>query len=229
MINAKYDFIKRVEEINRYFDFLKIIDLKPSSIVYTELMGGVDNFIVDDELVKILKANGFILLYNLVECTVIKSVTAIFDEISNEGLTFSGLSEKIKTLWVNDKTTILKGVDDINFPKIRLMVREVAESILTTEVTRLQSSCLSISGNMDAHGIRDVANKVGFDAISDGRHLLKIKEKRNQLAHGELSFGDVGKDHSVNDMLIYKDDAVAYLNEVMKSVENYIISKSYAA
>ena len=82
---------------------------------------------------------------------------------------------------------------------------------------------------MDAGEIRKVANKVGFGEVSDGRYLVKIKEKRNQLAHGELSFGDVGKDHSVNDMMTYKDNAVEYLQEVMVSIETYISSKNYAA
>ncbi len=228
MINARADFNKRKSEINNYFDFLKVIDQQPSSIQFTDPISGLEDIKrINDDLIKMLKANGFILLYNLVESTIENSVKAIFNKVHDDGLTFQRLSEKIKKLWIYGKGSDLKGMDDVNFNRIRDLMRKVADSILAGEVAKLETSCLTISGNLDAQSIRAIANQVGFDEAMDGRHLLTIKTKRNHLAHGEFSFCDIGKDYSINEMIDFKDNAFDHIEVVMTNIEDYIHAGKY--
>ncbi len=230
MTSTKADFYRRVLEINTYFDFLRLTDATPSSINYTDpLLGTIANEPVSDDLRKILKANGFLLLYNLVESTVSKSLTAIFNKITDEGLQFADLSDTFRKLWINDRGSDLKGIESLNLNKIRTLMRDVAESILATEIASLSKNCISISGNIDAQEIRKIASQVGFDSIEDGRHLVTIKNKRNQLAHGELSFTDIGKDYSFNELVVFKDDTISFLNLMMQKIELFITGRKYAA
>ena len=43
---------------------------------------------IDDELLKTLKASGFLLLYNLVEATMRNGIEAIFDELQSQGVSY---------------------------------------------------------------------------------------------------------------------------------------------
>jgi hypothetical protein len=62
------------------------------------------------------------------------------------------------------------------------------------------------SGNIDAREIRETAKSYGFSDKTDGmktqngNDLLKIKTNRNDLAHGDKSFSDVGKDASAEEL-----------------------------
>lgn len=230
MNSTRVDFDRRVNEIEVYFNFLILSDLSPSSINYTEqVSGNALNHVINEDLRKILKANGFILLYNLVESTVNKSLIAIFNKIIDEGRKFSELSDTFRKLWIYDKGSVLKGIDNINLNKIRELMRDIAESVLATEIANLSTNCISISGNLDAQEIRKIAGQLGFDAVPDGRHLLTIKTKRNQLAHGEFSFTDIGQNYSVNQLIEFKSNAITYLREFMNSIELFINVKKYAA
>jgi hypothetical protein len=92
---------------------------------------------------------------------------------------------------------------------------------------QLETECVRISGNIDARSIREIATKIGFEQSKDGSLLETIKKKRNHLAHGEFSFGEIGKEVSVNDMIKYKDSASAHLTDVLKNIEDYIANRKF--
>ena len=228
MNNTKVEFDKRIDEINIYFQLLTTID-KGDCHIHCQTINGVVNVEpVDVELIKILKANGFLLLYNLLEATIRKSLEAIFSAIHIENLTFQQLSDNLKKLWINQKALPLKeGLDAVTYDKIRGLLEDVAKSIIENQIMQLETECIRISGNIDARSIREIATKIGFEQTSDGSSLLTIKNKRNHLAHGEFTFGEIGKEVSVNDMIKYKDGACAYLTDVLTNVKDYIDNKKF--
>lgn len=227
MIRAKTDYNTRLQEIEKFFNFLIVLDNNNCHVTYSDAFGDDQTTQIDTDLLKIMKANGFLLLYNLIESTVLKSIQAIFDNITDMQLTFHQLSENLKTLWINHKGRSLKGVDDINVNKVRNIMREVANSIVANEIANLETSCINISGNIDAREIRSIANKFGFDDTNTCEHLLTIKTKRNHLAHGDFSFSEIGRDFSVPQLLILKDESLVYLNDVMNNIEQYINIKKF--
>jgi len=222
------EFDKRIEEINIYFQLLTTIDKGSCHIHCKAIDGGENVEPIDIELIKILKANGFLLLYNLIEATIRKSIEAIFSAIHLENLTFQQLSDKLKKLWINQKALPLKeGIDAVTYDKIRSLLENVANSIIDNQIMQLKTECVRISGNIDARSIREIAAKIGFEQSKDGSLLDTIKKKRNHLAHGEFTFGEIGKEFSVNDMIKYKDSACAHLTDVLKNIEDYIASKKF--
>lgn len=228
MYETKEEFNKRVVEINIYFNLLTTIDKGSCHIHCNSIDGSVINESIDSELIKILKANGFLLLYNLIEATISKSIEAIFLTISSEGLKYHELSDNLKKIWINQKALPLKaGIDALTYRNIKQMLEEVANSIVANQILQLELESLRISGNIDAKEIRKIADKIGFMYSNNGSSLETIKDKRNHLAHGQFTFGDIGKDFSVNDMIELKKSTHDYLSDVLKNIENYLSERKF--
>jgi hypothetical protein len=229
MNNTKIEFEKRIQEINLYFHLLVAIDNGECQIHCKTLKGEVVEEPIGVELVKILKANGFILLYNLIEATITKSIEAIFEAVYNDQLTFQKLSDNLRKLWLNQKVIPLKaGIDAITYDKILKILDDVAESVIDNQILKLETECIRISGNIDAQEIRNIARKIGFEQAKNGSFLEEIKNKRNNLAHGEFTFGEIGKTVSVKDMIKYKDCTYTHLKDVLKNIERFIEDKKFA-
>lgn len=93
-MQAIYDmFNERVEEINLYFEALKELDSE--SFQRTENAQHYYN----DNFIKILKANTLLMIYNLVESTVMGGILEIYDRVRQEGLTYAGVCSEIKDIW----------------------------------------------------------------------------------------------------------------------------------
>lgn len=229
MTNTKTEFDKRAIEIDKYFQFLEGIDKGVSHIECLEMSGVKTVFPIDSDLLKILKANGFILLYNLIEAIVRKSIEEIFAEIYAQNLTFQKLTEKLKKLWISQQTYPFRnGTESVNHSKIHDLLFFVANTIIDKEIMELQAKCLRISGNIDAQVIREIANKIGFEPSKDGRDLETIKEKRNHLAHGNFSFCEIGQNYSVQDLIRFKTTAYDHLNDVLTKMSAFLTTKSFA-
>jgi hypothetical protein len=81
------DFDERAQEVSKYFFLLK--NLERGSIKLS--MGNPKNpkiKNIDIELEKTLKATGFLLLYNLIESTIINAIEAIFDDMVKQNTSF---------------------------------------------------------------------------------------------------------------------------------------------
>ena len=80
MITVRNEFNDRVIEIGKYFQLLEKLELDYNTLSSRNQIEAP--FPIDVDLFRILKANGFLLLYNLIESTILNSVIAIFDELS---------------------------------------------------------------------------------------------------------------------------------------------------
>lgn len=67
MNNTKVEYQKRLSEVEIYFDTLTLLDKGSCKIVCIDILGKQLDKDIDTNLSTILKANGFLLLYNLVE------------------------------------------------------------------------------------------------------------------------------------------------------------------
>ena len=119
----------------------------------------------------------------------------------------------------------INNIKDIS--KFKEKVSELSEKILNDSLLEFSQECINISGNIDAQKIRDIAKKFGYLEPKDGRGLQTIKDKRNQLAHGEFTFSDIGKNYTSNDLIEYKSEVVSFIEGVLNNVEVYINTKGY--
>lgn len=225
MDNTKEDFNTRKEEIENYFKFLKIFDDDNTRVQYIENDKIVTKRI-ESKFLTILLANAFLILYNLIEATVRNSIVELYLKIEEDNISYEKLNDNLRKLWIKQKTDNLK---EGNFrqDKLREHIMNIAQAILEKETIKLSKESIDLSGNIDARKIRELAQQIGFETTSNGRNLLNIKNKRNKLAHGELTFYDVGKDYSVNDLFELKNETFVYLEDVINKIERYIVEKSY--
>ena len=230
MTNTRYELERRKREIDSYFSLLSQLDKGICDLHITAIDGNNSIYRIDNELYKILKANGFILLYNLIEATVRKSIEAILTHIYSDGIVYKKLSSQIKQLWIAQHLISLrKGIDTVSYDKIKRIMFDMASNIVEDNILRLEAECIRTSGNIDAQMIRAIADQIGFEKSINGHHLVTIKEKRNHLAHGELSFSEVGRDCSIRDLISIKEHTYNYLESVMNNICTYLTNKEYIA
>ncbi len=225
MDNTKRDFEKRKEEIDEYFFFLKILNNDNVSLTYNTI-NGVEEIEMSIKLQRIFIANTFLLLYNLIESTVRNSIVEIYNKIKDDELTYVNLSEKIKHIWLHKKRKTFTTDEESN-ENIEKKLENIIQEIVNNEIIILTDKDIHISGNIDAQEIRNLSKKIGFAESNNGRYLVNIKEKRNRLAHGEHTFHDVGKNFTVNDLILHKENTFEYLEDVIKNIEIFINNKKY--
>jgi hypothetical protein len=218
MIDTKNEYNKRLSEVEVYFDTLTLLDKGDCRITCTDILGNQMNKDIDTDLSTILKANGFLLLYNLVEATVRNSIKAIFNSAHSKNLTFKHFTDNIRKLWIKQEIKTITKDDDI---------LALSKRILENELLIFQAECVNISGNIDAQKIRDIAKQFGFQESKNGRDLVTIKNKRNKLAHGEFTFSEIGKDCTISDLIKYKDSTKIYLEDVLSKIEDYIRNEGF--
>lgn len=228
MDSTKDDFEFRKNEIESYFEFLHIIDDERTSLKYNK-----NNDLIEEKIPKKLQtmfiANTFLILYNLIESTVRNSIIEIYEKIREDEVSYSDLSINLKKIWLQQRTANLKQ-GDFKYETLQDNIQEIIDSIVDKETIALTKENINISGNIDAQKVRDLAKSIGFEKSSNeknGQNLVTIKNKRNGLAHGNHTFYDVGKDYTVKELSIFKQETFDYLFDVITNIEIFIKSKKY--
>ena len=211
------DFDSKVCEVENYFSFLEKVEYE---YVFLFKKGEEKPFIINDELFKILKANGFLIL-------------SIFDEIKQQNLSYADISEKIRLYWSKHKYKYDETITEKRlFEKFHQIVNEIINNIPIEIINRIE-----YGGSLDAKKIRKVSSDLGIDFSEEhykenkhGECFLKIKNYRNSLAHGKKSFSEIGREITYNEidnilgLKNYKDFTIEHLTHFLDSVEEYIES-----
>jgi hypothetical protein len=209
------DFKERSKEVTTYF----LIFNQYSTESKTTNYGKNTNL----ELEQTLKATGFLLLYNLIEATMRNGIEAIFTDITNKNISFDILKPEIQLI-------ILDNVKKNKSPKNLLKnLNNISIDIISASF----SSDKLFSGNVDSRKIKDIAGLYGFSCETDplktqnGNDWLRIKNNRNDLAHGFKSFEEVGRGTNTEELLDIKDRVINYLQGIVENIEDYISKKEY--
>lgn len=223
MKEVKRDFKERCDEINDYFAFVDKVERRGSKITFSDDSGKVFTERVETNLVKTLKAQGFILLYNLAESSIKKAIEQIYIKMKREKVKYDKIKDSIKREIIVFLKTRKNADEFVN------AVNSVSKDI----IEQCFSSRFLFSGNVDAREIRKIADKYGFSTTTDyqltqnGRKLLTVKTQRNDLSHGIYSFQEVGKNFSIEQLIEIKDQVIAYLSQILDNIEIYINNKDY--
>lgn len=80
------------------------------------------------------------------------------------------------------------------------------------------------SGNLDSREIRAVSERLGV-ILSEGIDepvLLKVKNSRNKLAHGDTRFNNACQDFTLDDMKKIEIKTKCYLDKVICEYEKFL-------
>lgn len=216
------DFNERAKEVGQYFIFLKSLEQATTKLSMEGKDCKAKVKAIDSELLKTLKANSFLLLYNLVEATMRNAIEIIFDELKSTGVSYNQIRPELKKI-------VIKNLKKQNPDRLFESITEISVDIISAGFNRDKL----FSGNFDGEKIRKTARDYGFShstnfiKTGDGSDLLTVKTNRNDLAHGFKSFTEVGRDKTADELLEIKKKVVKYLKQILKNIAAYIANKDY--
>lgn len=223
-----YDVFKdRREDIEEYFDFLTKME--------RSINEGAKHITASQY--HVLLASGYVMVYNMVEATVIKAIEEIEREIASHSDCPFHLAAKLKDEWL----TIFFSIDAPTIGERLGKARKVYE--LLREQQPLAVSIYKKSNmNWDDERIGKLAKKFGLDmqsippkVVADAKKIIKdnkgslkhVLALRNKLAHGEISFNDCGKETNLEDIKTLYCVIVMYLEGVLEMFETFLVQKEY--
>lgn len=225
-------FSQRSLEVQRYLAFLTALtETRATKLARADSNGDPvihDEYTLERDLVKTLRANGYLLLYNLVEATMTNAVDAIHRTVTADSVDFDDLRDELKQIVLHNFRRVLRQTDvSLIEGKLPLQRAIVALGYDKKEL---------FSGNIDARLIRETADKYGFvvaahdtDLTRDGARLLQVKTKRNELAHGQISFQECGQEIPHDELVAIAGETIGYLQAVLRGIEQYVDERSYVA
>jgi len=224
MTTVLTDFQTRVNEIELYFSFLEKIINENAELFFPNKRRNSKS-VIDPELQKVLKAHGFLILYNLIESSIKKSIEKIYEKVSAENVLYKDVRDELKIIWIKIN---YKNFKDTGSEEIFRTIERMAED----SITMTFEGGKAISGNIDAKKIREFASAYGFSSRThwsarNGNKLVSVKSKRNDLAHGVISFAECGRQHTLEDLIDTKKEVIFYMRGILRNVEQYLTSKRY--
>lgn len=217
---------KRKQELEKFFSGLNALEDFSSGKI-TQLPAKA----ISDDFMKILKASSFLLLYNYIEGCVLHSFSSIYDEIRSSNISYAQLRSEFRRIWIEYQTKSLLSDPKSSHNSYNEVASRMVNDILEEASISLSRKALPFSGNLNDEKIKDVCQKHGIKLSSK---LLAVEEtletvmsQRNALAHGNISFGECGREYVVSDLERMKQSALAYMELVISGIESFVASKRY--
>lgn len=238
MITLKNTYESRKKEIVNFIELMCFLEKK--KIFSEEEEVDFDKFFHGDaggiqltyqELINILKSNVSLMIYNLIEFTVSGLIECIYDEIRIQNLSYLDVNESIRKMW---RKTILKAIKDpnANFNTFLKRNEEIIEYILSNQTIDMHARDCMPGGNLDGVSIKETFESHGIQIKTNSQNyrpdiLKNIKENRNNLAHGSVSFVEAVRDNSINDINTNTKFIIAFLEELIDIVDEFNNKKKY--
>jgi hypothetical protein len=227
---AAYDEFKdKCDEIERFLNFVDDLDSgSDNKLLYKNEHNFWLSKSISREVQKTLRASCYLLIYNLLESTTCDALDAIHLTLYSEARDLQDLSDNIKKIIFSN---LKQGLGDGGIKKI------IEDQIdLRTEILKHGYSKRNfLSGNFDIDQIQKVIKKYGFNLhIVNGENgkyrpeIIKIiKNKRNDLAHGSISFEQCGQNIPLFSMQENYRHASNALLALFNGINSYLDQQKY--
>lgn len=219
MQNTLQIFEDRKEEINYYY-----------SVIYKIESDEQKNGIIENnnKLIKIMKSNLLLMLYNLVEACVVSGMMQIYENLKNDSCSYNSLINEIQNIWATHEINKIFG-QATKKSTYENRVKSIIKNILSGSPIVLTRNVLDISGNLDARKIKKICDNhcIRYSLKTDGESLEEVKQKRNDLAHGDVSFGECSRNLTLKDLEIIKDEVFLFMEGILKGMKQYYDEKGY--
>lgn len=177
-----------------------------------------------------MKATAFLMLYNIVEATVVATIKELYETIEFERCLWKEVTPKIREVWLAQKYDLPKATatPDTYKNTARKLIDDTADGA----ILKLNPKALSLGGNIGAQVARDVCHKHGCSLsihkrAKGGCELDTVKEQRNGLAHGDLTFVECGREYDVSDIERISKECFLFLKGFIRSFERFVAKKHY--
>ncbi len=228
MQSVRQDFAERVGEIDKFFNLLENIIERRAGLYFPD----DTKRSIDVELSATLKSAGILILYNLIESVVTNTLSYLHEIICSESVDYANLRLEIKQLWLSYYYKVIKE-ERLNDDHMIDHIKAVFDICILNQSFSLPYEDFSrfagpvFSGNLDAKEIRRISQKYGISFNAASSQLKTIKELRNKLAHGEVSFKDCCNQSSMQYMNDLKEKSVDFMSIFIDTVDSFIVNKEY--
>lgn len=211
-------FEDRVSEIEFYYSIM--IEIENGS----DKIQTIDN----PRFQRILKSNLLLMLYNLVEACVVSGLMEIYESIKNSNIGYNELIDEIRKIWSNYEIGQLH-LSGAGRKAYEERVQDIINQVLLNQPIILNRESRRFSGNLDARAIKELCDKhrIRYVASDNDGCLRTVKEKRNNLAHGDESFGDCARDITLTDLEHIKDEVIKFIKGILIGMKAYHDNKNY--
>lgn len=177
---------------------------------------------------RILKSNFLLMLYNFVEACIVSGMMEIYDSLNQSQSGYDELIDEIQSIWSNLR------IDNVykssgGKAAYERAVRDIISSVINDTPISLNREALDISGNLDARKIKKLCDKhrIRYSVSDDDGCLRQVKEKRQNLAHGDESFGDCARDLTLSQLEHLKDEVIRFIGSILNGMKPYYDNKMY--
>lgn len=226
MYGITSDLRERFDDIQTVYRHLEL--MQNGNVRYEE------DFTEQIDVITCTKAGIVLMLYNAVESIITKCIARIHQALIDDCLCFDDCNDAIQKLIIvyyeNAKSKSSNIHDQVPYI-IALHNYLKGHSTFSLSHDELSKYYTLYSGNLDAKEVRGVLKQYGIATDDNGElqvsELQSIKKYRNQLAHGEKSFHEIGVAITIQqvDQMIQKTQA--FLNAVINTVSRYITNQQY--
>ncbi len=236
MTDALRIFRERVAEMEAYCAFIQ--DVEKGCILLHDKDGVLAYTTADQSSLLITsKAHLFLLLYNLMESSVDNGIREILDQLIDRRVAFDKCCDNIRRFLVFCLGKQNLGKRD-RLEKVILGDHEITRDVIYCDVIYKRSKNANkwitnipiSSGNVTKETIVKLSDNYGFSAPGvDGQYLSTVTDIRNDLAHGNRSFSEVGRDYTIERIFEIKANVIAYLDALLTNIAKYIQEQQYLA
>ena len=228
MQNTFRIYKERTDEINYYFNFIKPLEDDRVSLFFRENKKYTE-MPKKEQFFKILKSNFLLMLYNLIESTIINGLLEIYEKMTETNCSYQEVIDEIQDIWINWKIRGMSGNNNVKSDTYKNKVKELILCASNDTSISLSKESLYIKGNLDARKIRQLCDehKIICHMRAKGEKLLRVKSDRNKLAHGDVSFSDCARDLTISDLEKIKNDVFLFLEDVLEGMQTYYERNSY--
>lgn len=226
------EFEERCKDVEEYLVLLEFIDSiatnKHKPLENEANDGNNISYTLSRETQKILRANFYLLLYNLIEATINSIITVVKDTINDEGITLDRLVTRLVHLHIEGL------YKEVTSPvRIVEISKELYKKTAKNEIVLLDKLGLNTSGNVDYDFFQKIVGAIGCrGALSIDEQMVKdamkrTKEHRNKLAHGNWSFSSAGTCLTLLQIKTDNNNVMDFLKQSLNNLDVYIDSKKY--
>ncbi len=230
MDNFSQAFEERLKEIETYLDLLEALE---KQVQEGTPQFGADGSTITVQQQRILYSSVYLQLYNLMESTVTRCLNAVSKSVINMSTHPGHLSDCLRREWVR---FIARTHTDLNYENRLESALKLCDHLVQTLPISTFEVEKGAGGSWDDNAISKISTRLGFSLNittdvykgvkrpfrNDKGPLEFIKQLRNELAHGSLSFAECGEGVTVSDLRELTKRASLYLREVVACFKSSI-------
>ncbi len=233
MITVKIVYNTFLEDVKKFHDlliFFDSIDLQKAPINATDRSNKAIQLSPGVETQQILRANFYLVLYNLVEATEHIIVQNLKDAIKDEEIHISKLRSNIHKLYFQGLFKDVTSTEKI----VRLCTSIMEQSSSKTKKIQIDKIFFeNTSGNLTYSNFKNIVTQIGcagrLTVIEKDLDVAmeRTVKLRNKLAHGNESFSTVGAGITIQEIDNNYNLITTYLTSVIDNFETYLQNKKF--